>query len=62
MVDNNVTGEGVPAPKIEKVSLKTIQTEKRKEAEQVADKAIDNFLKLFNALTPEEKEEFLNRR
>lgn len=59
MVDDKVTGDGVPAPKIERVSLKTIQSEKKKETDKKVDEAVDRFLKAFNALTPEEKEIFL---
>ena len=55
---NNFTNDGAPAPKVEKVSLKTIQTEKKKEKDDEFDKAMKEFIDAFKSLTPEEKKMF----
>ena len=59
---NNITENEVSAPKVEKVSLKTIQSEKKKEKDAEFNKRIDQFLAHFEALTPEEKEIFLDSK
>jgi hypothetical protein len=54
--------ENVPEAKIEKVSLKDIRREVEKQEDDELQKKFDRFMEHFNALTPEEKEQFLNRR
>ena len=61
MENENLENE-VPAPKVERVSLKTIQSEKNKEQEEEYRKKFDKFLEAYKALTPEEKEMFLNSK
>ena len=58
MVDKNDVNNGIPLPKIEKVSLKTIQTEKKKEKDEEYEKAFKEFVDSYKSLSIDEKKMF----
>lgn len=52
--------ENIPQPKVEKVSLKELKNEVKKQQDEELQKKVDAFVDAFVALTPEERKHFLN--